>query len=113
MILMGLYGIISFSAAARRREIGVRIAIGAQHRDVLRALVSESAAFVLAGLCGGLLISVMATRYIGPLLFGVTSFDPVSISTASILVLATSIVAALLPAWKMCRTDPFEALRHE
>ncbi len=110
---VGLYGALAVSVAHRRRELGIRIAMGARLRHVLRAVCSPMAAGVGCGLAAGLAASAWLLRLTRALLYGVEPLDPVSLASAVALVLACSIVAAAPPAWRATRVDPGRALRDE
>jgi putative ABC transport system permease protein len=110
---IGLYGVLSFAVAQREREIGVRMALGAQRRDVLTLIVSRGMRLVLAGLALGLVISLALTRAMRSLLYEVTPTDPLTIVIAAGVLLGAALLACWLPARKAAGTDPAVALRAE
>ena len=110
---IGIYGVVSFLVAERTREIGIRVALGARGADVLRLVVGESMAPVVAGIAAGLAASLVATRAIRTLLFGVTPLDPVSLAGAPALLAAVALLACYLPARRATAVDPLIALREE
>jgi putative ABC transport system permease protein len=108
-----LYGLLSYSVTQRVREIGVRMALGAQPRDVLGLVVREGMTLVAVGSAVGIVAALAAGRVVSSLLFGVTASDPVTYVVV-ILVLATvAFVASYLPALRAARVNPMSALRSE
>jgi ABC-type antimicrobial peptide transport system permease subunit len=110
---VGLFGVVSFAVAQRRRELGIRIALGADSKRV-RALVLRSAVGILVfGLAGGLAAALAMSKLIGALLFGVAPADPWSYATAAGLMAAVALMACWIPTRDAIRTDPVEALKRE
>ena len=110
---VGLYGILSYGVASRTNEIGLRMALGAQRRDVLWLILREALLLVLIGVAVGLPAVLAATRLVSSLLYGLTPTDPNSIGAAAALMLAVAAVAGYFPARRATKVDPMEALRHE
>jgi len=110
---IGIYGVVSYTVTQRTREIGVRVALGARPLDVSCLVVRQGIAITLAGLVVGVLVALGLTRYLGSLLFGVKSSDPVTFATAVILLLVIAVVASYLPARRAARVGPMVALRYE
>lgn len=110
---VGLYGILAFGVAQRTREFGVRIALGAAPRDVLRLVLRQGAWMVAAGLGVGTLAALAATRYLRSLLFEVSTNDPQTFVTVALGVAAVALIASLIPARRATRVDPNIALRVE
>jgi predicted permease len=108
---LGLYGALSYTVAQRTREIGVRVAVGARRWDVVRLVVGDSLRVALAGIIVGTMISLFAGRWIANLLFDVSPHDPVVFASVSASLLATALLAALVPSWRATRVDPVVALR--
>jgi predicted permease len=108
---VGIYGIVAFSVARRTREIGIRMALGAERRDVLRMVIGEGAGLALAGIAAGVVVSLAVTRLVASLLFGVGAADPVTFGAVSILLAGAALAASYLPARRAMRLDPNAALR--
>jgi ABC-type antimicrobial peptide transport system permease subunit len=110
---VGLFGLMSYAVAQRRREVGIRMALGADRDRVVRNVVGEGLAVTLAGLAGGAVIALVAVRVVRPLLYGVTPQDPLTLAGAAASLLAIAILACAVPAWRAARVDPMVALRSE
>jgi len=110
---VGLYGTMAYAVARRTREIGIRMALGAQSRRVLWMVVREVCVLGAVGVAIGLPIAFGATRYIESFLFGMKRSDPLAISLSVGILLAAAILAGFAPARRASRTDPMIALRHE
>jgi putative ABC transport system permease protein len=110
---IGIYGVTSYAVAQRTREIGVRMALGAQRRDVLILVVRQGMLPVVGGLAIGLLAAVAATRVIQSMLFETDATDPVTFAAITVLLAAIALVASLVPALRASRVDPVEAIRTE
>ena len=109
----GLYGLMAYAVTQRRREIGVRMALGADRGDVLRLVLMRALRIVVAGLIVGLAGAAGVTRVLQRFLFGVTSTDPIVFTIVTLLLLAVGLMAAWLPARRAARIDPCAALRAE
>jgi predicted permease len=110
---VGVYGVVSYTVAQRRHEIGVRVALGAQTRDVLRLVVGQGMRPVLAGVIVGLAASLAMTRLLEGLLFGVSATDPATFAATAAALAAVALAACLVPALRATRVDPTAALKHE
>jgi len=110
---VGVYGVISYAVSQRTQEIGVRVALGAQRRDVLRLIVGHGALLGALGVAIGLAGALSVTRFLRTLPFGVTPFDPVSFVGVAALLTAIALIASYLPALRAAKVDPVEALRHD
>ena len=108
---VGIYGVMSFTVAQRRHEIGIRVALGAARADVLRLVIGQGAALALIGAAVGLGGALAATRVLRTLLFGVAPADPLTFVVGVALLAAAAIVASWLPARRAANVDPIEALR--
>jgi ABC-type antimicrobial peptide transport system permease subunit len=110
---VGIYGVIAFSVTRRTQEIGVRMALGALHGDILRLVVGEGARLALAGLGIGIAAAIGVTRLLSSLLFGVTPTDPITFAGLALLLAAVALFASYIPARRAMRLDPNNALRYE
>ena len=110
---LGLYGVLTFSVARRTREIGIRVALGAQRGDVFRLIMIRGVVLVGVGVVIGLGASVAFGRLIGSLLFGVEPGSPLTLAAVSLGLVAVALVACYLPARRATKVDPLEALRYE
>jgi ABC-type antimicrobial peptide transport system permease subunit len=110
---IGLYGVLSYLVGQRTREIGVRMALGAQRADVLRLILRQGVAMALAGVGLGMILSLGLTRLMSSQLFGVTPHDPLTFAGVGLLLIAVSLLACVVPALRAARVDPMAALRYE
>jgi putative ABC transport system permease protein len=110
---LGIYSVLSYSVGQRRREFGVRVALGAQQADVVRLVVGGGARLAMAGIGVGLVAALLLTRLMIDLLFGVPPADPITFGAVSGLLVATSLVACYVPARRALRVNPVDVLRHE
>ena len=110
---VGIFGVLAFTVRQRVTEIGLRMAVGAERRDILHLVVRQTLLLVLLGAAIGVAAAIGLTRFVDGLLFGVTPRDPASFIAALALLLLTAIGACLVPALRAMRIDPAVALRHE
>jgi len=110
---VGLYGVIAYSVSQRTREIGIRVALGAQRGDVMSLVLGEGMLVILTGLAIGLVGSLGLTRYLSSLLVGVSATDPLTFAGVAILLASVALAACYLPARRAVLIDPLLALRYE
>jgi ABC-type antimicrobial peptide transport system permease subunit len=110
---IGLYGVMSYGVAGRTKEIGIRMALGADRPKLLWLILREGLAMVLIGMALGLPAVIAATDLVSSLLFGLPSTDPISISVAALLMLLVGTAAGYIPARRATRVDPLISLRYE
>jgi predicted permease len=113
LALVGLYGLMAYSVSRRTREVGIRMALGAQRSDVLLLVLKKAAVLLALGLVSGLAASWFATRAIGAFLFGVGQHDPLTIASVCALLAVCGLIAAFIPARRAASVDPMQALRSE
>ena len=110
---IGLYGILSYGVVNRTREIGIRMALGAQRREVLTLILREAVLLVLIGVGVGLPIVFAVTRFASTMLFGLTATDPFSLGVAGLVLFVVAVIAGYLPARRATKVDPLVALHYE
>jgi putative ABC transport system permease protein len=108
---VGIYGVMSYSVAQQTREIGIRMALGAQRGDVLKMTVIQALRLVGFGLGIGLVAAFILTRVMASLLFGISATDPLTFISISLVLLAVALLASYIPALRATRVDPMIALR--
>ena len=110
---VGLYGVVSYSVSQRTREIGIRVALGASHKSVLRLVVGQGVSLSLIGVAIGVIASLFLTKLMATLLFGVSVTDPITFVAISLLLVGVTTLASVVPARRAMKVDPMVALRYE
>jgi putative ABC transport system permease protein len=110
---VGVYGVLSYSVTQRAQEIGVRVALGASRRDVLKLIVGQGLALATIGVVIGLALAASGTPFAKSLLYNVSPFDPLSFGSVAAFLVFVAVVASYMPALRATRVDPIVALRGE
>jgi ABC-type antimicrobial peptide transport system permease subunit len=111
--LVGMYALKAYAVARRTREIGIRMALGANRRDVITLILWESASVAVLGLSLGLVLALAVGKLAGSFLYHVATTDPLTFSLIPLLLLLTSLLACFVPARRAAMLDPIKALRYE
>jgi ABC-type antimicrobial peptide transport system permease subunit len=110
---LGLYGLLSYEVTRRTREIGIRMAIGAQSHNVVRLVLSKAIGLVVAGAAMGIAVAAGVTRFLASFLYGVKAGDPITLLAVAVLLAAVALAACYIPARRATKVDPLVALRYE
>jgi putative ABC transport system permease protein len=110
---IGIYGVTSYSVSQRCNEIGIRIALGAQRRDILKLVLSQGMGAVIAGVLVGLALSLLLMPALASLLFGVRPTDALTYAAVALFLSSVALLACYMPARRAMRVDPMTALRYE
>jgi len=110
---LGIYGTLSYVVGLRRREVGLRVALGALSRNIVAQFLARALRIVAVASAAGLALSFLFTRFLSGMLYGVSSSDPVTLSAVVAVVVGAAVIAAIVPAARAARVDPMQALREE
>ena len=113
LALAGIYSVVAYSVAARTQEISIRLALGAMPGNILVMVLREAAVLLLTGVVIGAVVAMGLSRYLASLLYGINPADQVTLLGAVLVIAAGTLLAAIVPAWSACRTNPASALRSE
>jgi ABC-type antimicrobial peptide transport system permease subunit len=110
---LGLYGLLSYEVTRRTREIGIRMAVGAQSHNVVRLVLTKAVGLIVAGAIGGIAVAFAVSRLLASFLFGVKAGDPITLLSVSVLLAVVALAACYIPARQATKVDPLVALRYE
>jgi ABC-type antimicrobial peptide transport system permease subunit len=113
LALVGVFSVVSYSASRRTREIGIRLALGAQRVDIFKMILKEALFIVLAGVAAGLFMAVASGRLLASLMFANSDIDMSVYVVVAVMLIAIAMFACFIPAFKATKVDPSDALRHE
>jgi ABC-type antimicrobial peptide transport system permease subunit len=110
---VGIYGVVSYTTRQRVHELAIRLALGAERGDVFRLVLGQGIRLALVGVSIGLVVSILLTRFLKNLLFGVTSTDAITFSSVAVLLCLVALAACFVPALRATKVDPMTALRYQ
>jgi putative ABC transport system permease protein len=110
---IGIYGVVAYTVAQRTNEIGIRVAMGAQRRDVLRLILGQGSRLIFLGIFIGTAAGLLLTRVMTGMLYGISATDPATFAAVALCLMAIALFACYLPARRAMRVDPLVALRYE
>ena len=113
LALVGVFSVVNYSASRRTREIGIRLALGAQRVDILRMILKEALFIVLVGVSAGLFMAIASGRLLASLMFENSGIDASVYIVVALMLIAIAMLACFMPAYKATKVDPSDALRHE
>jgi len=110
---IGIYGVMSFGVSERTREMGIRMALGAQRRDVLRLVISQGMEVAVIGVAIGSGLALVSSRVVSSYLYDVSTTDPLTFAGIALILIGVAFLACYLPARRATKVDPLEAIRYE
>ena len=113
LVAIGLYGVMAYSVSQRTRELGIRVSVGAERRDIFKLILGQGVVISVVGLLAGLVAALAVTRLTARLLYGVSATDPVTFIVIALLLLCVTLLACYFPARRATKVDPMTALRFE
>ena len=113
LAVVGIYGVLSYTVRRRAREIGIRMALGARHSDVLKMVVADGMKPILVGVGIGLAAAAALSRLVASLIFGIHATDPLTFSAVVLILVAVGTLANIIPAYRATRIEPVRTLRDE
>jgi putative ABC transport system permease protein len=113
LAMIGVFGVLAYAVQQRRREIGVRIALGANGSRIMWLVFRDAGAMIAAGAIAGIALAAFSSRVIAAFLFGVEPLDPLTFLSVPLIILITAFTAAAVPAWRASRIDPVVAFRQD
>jgi ABC-type antimicrobial peptide transport system permease subunit len=113
LALVGIYGVVAYSVAQQRANIGIRMAVGATPREISRSFVIEALKLSSIGIAVGLCLAMVANRLMAAALVGIGGFDAVTFAVVAVLFCTVTVAASLIPAWRASRVEPMSVLRYE
>jgi putative ABC transport system permease protein len=113
LTLVGIYGVLALSVASRRRELGIRVAVGAQRKDIRNLIFGEGFRLIASGIFAGVALAIVLSRVLRTFLFGVQPNDPVTLIVVGALFAGVALLACWVPVRRAAKVDPLEALRYE
>jgi putative ABC transport system permease protein len=113
LTLVGIYGVLALSVASRRRELGIRLAVGAQQKDIRNLIFGEGARLIASGVFAGVVLAILLSRVLKTFLFEVQPSDPMTLMAVGALFAAVALLACWAPVRRAAEVDPLEAIRYE
>ncbi|MGH9677136.1 MAG: FtsX-like permease family protein, partial [Candidatus Acidiferrum sp.] len=113
LAMIGIYGVVAYTVAQRTHEIGIRMAMGAQPKEILRMVLKHGARLALIGVAAGIAGALILMRFLADLLYNISAADPVTFTSVAVILFLVVLAACYIPARRATRVDPLAALRYE